>query len=313
MMGKFIRFAETFCLLVISITYFIACETTPTTAREKQTRLNQQRKGTLSTIDGYSFKYKYFPASTESPSVIYIPGMDGRAVYGKKDRRGAYVLAPLLNKANFNFMGFDRADAKSSYGSRSVEVTFRHTVKRSKSGSVYFPTVDNKESATENIIRNEITSIIEFVEETPTHDLDKGIYLIGSSMGSWASLCTVRSFPEKIKGVIFLSPALLYGWLSTKAQAEHPEQNITNYFNSLIISFGDRPALAIGGKKDILAPHEFKDGSAFDGAQLLKNEIGPNVEVMEVSSSLHGNGLIEGSEKVRKRIVKWLAEKAYSK
>lgn len=310
-MGKSIRFAGTFCILLISITYFISCETTPTTSKEKQTVLNQQRKGTLSTIDGYSFKYKYYPANITGPSVIYIPGMDGRAVYGK-DRRGAYVLAPLLNKANFNFVGFDRADAKSSYGSTSVDVTFRHTVKRSKSGSVYFPSVDNKESATENIIRNEITSIIEFVEEAPTHDLSKGIYLIGSSMGSWASLCTVSSFPDKIKGVVFLSPALLYGWLSTEAQAKYPEQNITNYFNSLIISFGDRPALAIGGKKDILSPNEFKDGSAFDGAQLLKNEIGANVEVMEVSSPLHGNDLIEGDEKVRKKIVEWLAQKAYS-
>jgi len=121
-------------------------------------------------------------------------------------------------------------------------------------------------------------------------------------MGSWVSLCTVHSFPDKIKGVVFLSPALLPEWVSTDHQAKHPEHN-SNYFKSLIKSFGQRPALAIGSKTDIIAPFMSKYGSALDGAKLLKKEIGPNVEIMEVSTSLHSNDLVAGSREVREKII----------
>jgi pimeloyl-ACP methyl ester carboxylesterase len=187
----------------------------------------------------------------------------------------------------------------------------RITANRGKSGSVYFPTKDGKESATENIVRNEVKAVIEFIEKAPTHDPNKGIYLIGASMGSWASLCTVHSFPDKIKGVVFLSPSLLPEWVSAEEQIKRSDHNLTNYFESLTKTLGQRPALAIGSKTDIIAPHMSKTGSALDGAQLLQKEIGPNVEVMEVSSSLHSGELVSSSRKVREKIVQWLVDKAY--
>ena len=268
-------------------------------------------QGKLITSEGYEFPYRFYPVAQKGPTVVYLPGMDGRAAYG--GGKGVYALAPSLNTANFNLLGFNRADAKTSYASRSVGVTFRHTVKRSKSGSVYFPSIDGKESATDNIIRNEVSAIIEFVESAPTHDPEKGIYLIGASHGSWVSLCTVHSFPDKIKGVVFLTPGFHKGYFSSEWQAKYPEQNIINYFKSLIRSFGGRPALAIGSKRDIIDRQESKDASALDGARLLREELGPNVEVMEVSSSFHQGELIEGSEEVRKKIVTWLTVNAYGK
>ena len=39
------------------------------------------------------------------------------------------------------------------------------------------------------------------------------IFLVGFSCGGWASLLTMSQFPEKISGVIALSPAC-YGWVS---------------------------------------------------------------------------------------------------
>jgi len=301
-------FISSFLILILALFDF-AC--TPDLKAVKPNEATHEiGQGKLITSEGYKFPYRFYPATLKGPSVIYLPGMDGRDAYG--GGQGVYALASLLNNANFNLVGFNRADAKSSYGVRSVEVAFRNTVKRSKSGSVYFPSIDGKESATEDIIQNEISAIIKFVERAPTHDPEKGIYLIGASHGSWVSLGTVHSFPDKIKGVVFLTPGFHYGYFSPKWQAKYPEQNITNYFNSLIRSFGARPALAIGSKRDIIAPQEFKDGSALDGARLLEEELGPNVEVMEVSSSLHQGELIEGSLEVRKKIVSWLEENAYS-
>ena len=45
----------------------------------------------------------------------------------------------------------------------------------------------------------------------------------------------------------------------------------------------------------------FKDGSAWDGAQLLRREIGPNVEVMEISTSPHATKLVEGNREVKEK------------
>ena len=55
----------------------------------------------------------------------------------------------------------------------------------------------------------------------------------------------------------------------------------------------------------------FKDGSAWDGAQLLRREIGPNVEVMEISTSPHATKLVEGNREVKEKIVQWLTDNAY--
>jgi hypothetical protein len=41
---------------------------------------------------------------------------------------------------------------------------------------------------------------------------------------------------------------------------------------------------------------------------LLKKEIGPNVEVMEVSTPMHAQILAARSQEVREKIVQWLSK-----
>ncbi len=292
-----------FLIIIISSLFVTTCA--PTTAVKPTEATHQKGKGKFLTNEGYTFSYKFYPTDKKGPSVIYIPGMGGRVAWRGQ---GGYALASPLNKAHFNFIGFDRAGALSG---GSLRDHIRNAAKRGKSGSVYFPTIDGKESASENIVSNEVLSVIEFIERAPTHDSEKGIYLIGASMGSWVSLVTVHSFPDRIKGVIFLSPAILPEMIAPVPK--RPQFNPTNYLKSLIKSFEQRPALAIGSKSDIIAPFLSKDGSALDGALLLREKIGSNIEVMEVSSSLHSGELVDNSREVREKIAQWLVDKAYGK
>jgi pimeloyl-ACP methyl ester carboxylesterase len=262
----------------------------------------QKGGGKLITTEGYQFSYEFYPVEKKGPSVIFITGLGGRM-------SGLYALASLLNKANFNFIEFDRAGMASTAQRESIAII----TKRSKSGDIMWPSVDGKEPGAENIVRNEISAVIEFVENAPTHDPKQGIYLIGGSYGSWLSLVTVHSFPEKIKGVVFLSPAILPKWVSPGAETHNQKLNIIKYFQTLIRNFGQRPALAIGSKTDTIIHDKPQDGSALDGVLLLKKEIGANVEVMEVSTSLHAQALVKGSQEVREKIVQWLSEQVAKK
>jgi pimeloyl-ACP methyl ester carboxylesterase len=279
----------------------ISCSTTtlkPTEATHKK------GEGRLISSDGIKFSYNFYPSHKKGPSVIYIAGMSGKVT---RKGKGGYVLVPPLNRAGFNFIGFDRP----GYEALLPQSDKINIVKmRSKSGHAMFPTNEGLESGAQNIVRNEIQTVIEFIERAPTYDPEKGIYLIGGSFGSWISLITVLSFPDKVKGVVFLSPAIPPEMVGADRQAEKPMLNISNYFESLINNFGQRPALAIGSKKDIIVPGRFKDGSAFDSAQLLRAKIGSNIEIMEVSSSLHSRRLVESNRKVKDKIVQWLINQA---
>jgi pimeloyl-ACP methyl ester carboxylesterase len=281
--------------LLLGTTHLISCVTPAVKPKEATF---QKGEGRLITGDNYQFSYRYYPVEQKGPSVIFITGLGGKV-------SGGYYLASPINKANFNFIGFDRAGRYPL----SVKDAYDMITERSKSGNIMWPSVDGKESGTENILRNEISAIIEFAENSPTHDPKQGIYLIGASYGSWLSLVTVNAFPDKIKGVVFLSPAIPSN-VVVPNQAQNPTMNITKYFKTMIGSFGQRPALAIGSKTDILIPDKPNDGSALDSAIFLKNEIGANVEVMELSTSLHEQNLIMGSEEVRSKIVQWLKEQS---
>ena len=290
-------------LTLVCAAFLVSCATgSPTKPTEAS---YQKAEGKLVTTDGYIFSYRFYPVQKKGASVIYIPGLNGQPYTGNTE--GAYALTGSLNKANLNFIGFNRADNASIGRSQMAMVNILQ--KRGKSGLIMWPSMDGKESSAENIVRNEISAMIEFIENAPTHDPEQGIFLIGGSYGSWVSLVSVSSFSEKIKGVVFLSPGILPEWVSSQAQAEHPDVNISQYFQSLIKCFGQHPALAIGSKSDIIAPN-FSRGSALDGAQFLRETIGSNVEVMEVSSSLHSFRLIEGSEEVRTQISQWVNDQA---
>jgi len=259
-----------------------------------------KRNGKLITQDDYVFSYKHFPAATKGPSVIFIPGMGGRPTWGGK---GAYALADHLNELNINFIGFDRAGALSK---GNLPQHIKNARKRSASGSVDCPSFDGKESTAQNIVRNEISALIVFIEASPTHDAQKGIYLIGGSFGAMIALESVESFPEKIKGVVFVSPAILPDWYTKEFQSKYPQIDILNHFQSLIKTFGSRQALAIGSSKDQISPQY--SGTALDSAKFLREKIGANVEVFKVESSYHSWELIGKDENTRNHIAQWLKE-----
>ena len=262
----------------------------------------EKGEGKLLSADGYKFDYVFYPSQQKGPSIIYIPGMGGRTSY---TGQGGYILASPLNKAGFNFIGFDRFDAIPINVSTSLQEQIDRTSKRAKSEWISFPTFDGKESASENIVRNEVVSLIRFIEGAPTHDVEKGIYLIGSSVGSWISLVAVQMFPEKIRGVVFLSPAIIPR-VFAEIPKTSPNINVTQYTDSLFKAYGNRPGLAIGSKRDILNPYTYKDQSSLDGARYLRERIGPNIEITEDSSSSHGEQLIVSNRQIRERIVVWL-------
>jgi pimeloyl-ACP methyl ester carboxylesterase len=287
-----------FCIL------FFITSCASTNAVKPEGAIHKKSEGKLITAEGLTFAYKFYPTNDRGPTVIYIPGMGGRTTW-KSWGEGPYLLAPPLNQANFNFIGFDRAGALRS---GSLRDHVKNAQKRGKSGAVTYPTKDGKESAAQNVVRNEIKSIIEFIEKTPSHDPEEGIYLIGGSWGSLISLNTVQSFPDKIKGVVFLSPSINPEFVTIDFEIKYSEYNIdvVNYWKSLVKSFGKRPGLAIGSKTDIIVPHLSKHGSALDSANLLRRDIGTNIEVMEVSTSDHSGKLIRSTPKVKDKIVSWL-------
>ena len=244
--------------IIILVLLFNGC--TGTAAVKPENADYKQRSGKLITQDGYTFSYKYYPAASKGPTVIFIPGMGGRSTWHGS---GAYALTDGLNTININFIGFDRAGALSS-GSQSEHL--RNTMKRSKGGALNFPTVGGKESAAQDIVKNEIRALLEFVESSPTHDPQKGVYLIGGSFGAMIALESVASFPDKIKGVIFVSPSVLPVWFTEETQSRETKFDIINHFQSLVKAFGSRPGLAIGSDKDKIST-KFP-GTSLDGANL---------------------------------------------
>jgi pimeloyl-ACP methyl ester carboxylesterase len=287
-------------LSIVLATFLSSC--TATTDVKKSNEINQVKTGSLSTAQGYSCTYQYYPAEQNGPTVIYLAGSGGRVAY-KGGGIGGYALAAPLNEAGFNFIGFDRPDAK--YG-RSLKETIYDLYKRAESGDDTCPSIDGKECAAENIVRNEVSTIIEFIEKTPTHSPEKGIYLIGDSFGSVIALYTVKSFPEKIKSVVFLSPAISPKWVSPEFQAEFPQFNIEKCFEDLFKAYGQRPGLAIGSKKDIFDVR--KTTSTLEGAEFIKTGIGSNIKILAVSTGTHGSKLIANDKYVRGEIVKYLNE-----
>ncbi|MDD5099996.1 MAG: alpha/beta fold hydrolase [Syntrophales bacterium] len=283
------RWMKNLSLLIGMAMILMSCVPTMTAMKPSEASHNKGF-GNLATKEGFKFSYEFFPSAIKGPTVIYIPGGAGRS--------GSIVdsLASPLNRSHFNFIAFDFADPPA--GSMNQQEMLKYLNNQRNSRSTWLP-ISGRNSAAENILRNEISSVIEFVERAPSHSPDKGIYLIGGSFGSWLSLLTVQAFPDKIKGVVFVSPSTIPLLIEQYPGAK-------KYLTSLTDSFGNRPALAIGSKQDIIAPFLSKTESALDAANLFQKHIGANVEVMEVSNNAHARFLIQESGAVRDKIVIWL-------
>ena len=304
-------------LFIVALSFLvISCKTTPDTkTSETKQVLNKDAevaksgmvKGKLITMDGLKFAYRFYPTNIKGASVLYIPGTGGFMTY-RRAGSGSYALGEPLNKNGINYFTFERAGASSYLN--TWDKHYKNLTKRTKTGYTYFLTKDGKESAAQNIIRNEVKTAIEYIEETPTHDPEKGIYLVGSSYGSWLAMVTVNSFPSRIKGVVFLSPSILREWVTTD-QEKYPQLNIVEYWSTLVNVFGkDRPALAVGGAKEKLRGAKgWPTWPAIDGANFLQEAIGSNVEVYDTSfSELHGIELFGHEPEVTTKVVQWITD-----
>ena len=74
------------------------------------------------------------------------------------------------------------------------------------------------------ILKNEITTVFNFVRGSDWYDKNEGIYVIGGSFGSWLSLGILadKNLSKDIKGVIFLSPSVA------------PHKSTVKYANEII-------------------------------------------------------------------------------
>lgn len=197
------RFIRNGCTAILAVLAICLLSCTP--AMKPSEAPHEKGAGKLLTSDGRSFDYHYYPAKTKGPTVVYIPGMGGRASYSWP---GSHVLANPLNEVGFNYIVFNRVDAITGPPWPGLQEQISRAIKRGKSGSLYFPSLDGKESGSQNIYRNELVSIFEFISKSPQHSSDKGVFLIGSSFGSWLSLVTIKERPE-VAAAVFLSPAIV--------------------------------------------------------------------------------------------------------
>lgn len=289
---------ENLCILLLVIVVVAVSGCAGTTAVKPEEADYGLKKGRLITVDGYKFSYKYYPAAMKGPTVLFVPGMGGRPTWGGA---GAYALADPLNELNVNYISYVRAGALMP-GSGRGHVA--NTQKRSKSGAAMYPSKDGKESAAQNIVRNEMAALLKYIEESPMHDSQKGIYLLGGSFGALVSLETVSAFPNEIQGVVFVSPAVVPALYTQKWQNKYNKYDVIEHFEKLINAFGDRPALAIGGAGDRISQRF--PGSALDAANFLHNKIGDTLDVMEVKSSRHSYDLIEGDKRAREAIIEYI-------
>jgi pimeloyl-ACP methyl ester carboxylesterase len=289
-MQRSIKYLVLISFIISYLSFLISCETTP--AKKPTEVALEQGEEKLITKDEFEFSYRYYLLQKKSASVIYVPGLCGHPV------KGAYMLAPLLNNAGFNFI------VPTYSGHPRGKPCGKAAQSRGKSGLITFPTIEGKESGAENIVHNEIKALIEVIKNAPSHDQEKGIYLIGSSIGAWYSLVTIYYYPESINGVVFVSPSILSDWPEWTQPQKYPDLNAKGYLESLVKAFGNRPGLAIGGNKDIIwSGHSIE--TAWDSAVFIKEQVGENVEIMEVSTKAH-KSFIQDFKIVREKIVQWL-------
>jgi pimeloyl-ACP methyl ester carboxylesterase len=250
----------------------------------------------MTTVDGFKFEYEFSPCSQKGPSVILIPGMSGWY------ERQYYRFASEINDANFNFLGFERYPVTKSGGTGLMVSTL---VSSRRCDNAFIPS-DGKPSAAESITKNEIAACIELLERTPTHDPEKGIYLIGESYGSWVALVAAHYFPEKIKGVIYVSPSILLSYWKNENPQHKLEAESSTYLDLLIKSYGNRPALFIGSQKDKVSDNT----STIENVRFLNEKMGSNKQIIDADSSFHSFKLLTNKKDIRKMIIQWLLEQA---
>ena len=239
----------------------------------------------LQTINKNSFEIKHSTFDKNKPIILFLAGLGNR---GNQINQ----IRDEFNDAKFNLFTFSRHENPCD----SFRTCISNVARRVKTGQII---ISNKgaKSSLEDIFENEITTIINYIIQDNAYNKTKGIFLIGSSYGSWLSLTTLNSnFREHIKGIIFLSPVVAPHKSSGKYKNE------INKFNEYTKINTDIPILAVGSQKDEIWPGV----TTLDAAKFLYKKISAKSMLIDSNSQKHANKLILGDHQINGKILDWL-------
>ena len=243
----------------------------------------------LTTKEGKTFPITVSVDENRSlPTVVYVTGLGG------KSNSLAKLSKEFLEKG-LNLITFDRNEPDCK-GFKC----FGTVGSRSKSNQLIYAE-DNQETAIENIVENEVKSVLEFIKSSSWYESDNGIYIIGGSFGAWItlSLLSDEEIKNDIKGVVFLSPSTA----PHKSSGKYANEIIT--YNSLIKNIVEIKGLAIGSPNDELFP----GATTKDAVDFLAETI-PQMKIKKIitNSKLHAKELLKKDSEIKNDILNWIVE-----
>ena len=242
---------------------------------------------TLRTKEGKQFPVQFSVSQTNSaPTALYISGLGGKG-------NQVSSISKFFNRNGINLVTFDRNEKKCK-----GFACFKTVGQRSKSGQLIYAE-NNQETAIEHILKNEITSVLNFIIESNWYDGSRGIYIIGGSFGSWLTLAVMSNptLRENVKGVVFLSPSVAPHKSSGKYAKELDKFKYLKSSNKSSKCFG------IGSPNDILFP----GATTKDAVDFLNDNLSCDTfKKLIVKSKLHSHKLLVKEKNIQTQIVSWI-------
>ena len=241
----------------------------------------------LKTKEEKQFQVKFSVSQTNSaPTALYIAGLGGK---------GSQVssISKFFNQNGNKLVTFDRNEKKFR-GFACVKTVGQ----RSKSGQLIYAE-NNQETAMEHILKNEITSVLNFITESNWHDGNQGIYIIGGSFGSWLTLAVMSNptLKKNVKGLVFLSPSVAPHKSSGKYAKE------LDKFKYLSPSIQSPKCFGIGSPNDALFP----GATTKDAVDFLNDNLScDSFKTLIVKSKLHSHKLLVKEKNIQTQIVSWI-------
>jgi hypothetical protein len=242
---------------------------------------------TLRTQEGKKFPIQFSVSKTNNvPTALYIAGLGGKG-------NQVSSISKFFNQNDINLVTFDRNEKKCK-----GFACFKTVGQRSKSGQLIYAE-NNQETAIEHILKNEITSVLNFIIESNWYDGSQGIYIIGGSFGSWLTLAVMSNptLRANVKGVVFLSPSVAPHKSSGKYAKE------LDKFKYLKSSGQSSKCFGIGSPNDTLFP----GATTKDAVDFLNDNLSCDTfKKLIVKSKLHSHKLLVKEKNIQTQIVSWI-------
>ena len=242
---------------------------------------------TLKTKEEKQFPVQFSVSQTNSaPTALYIAGLGGKG-------NQVSSISKFFNQNGINLVTFDRNEKKCE-----GFACFKTVGQRSKSGQLIYAE-NNQETALEHILKNEITSVLNFIKESNWYDRSQGIYIIGGSFGSWLTLAVMSNptLKESVKGIVFLSPSVAPHKSSGKYVKE------LDKFKYLSSSIQSPKCFGIGSPNDTLFP----GATTKDAVDFLNDNLSCDTfKKLIVKSKLHSHKLLVKEKNIQNQLVSWI-------